>query len=85
MGVRLDLDGRRFGRLLVLRSEVAGQDGHIRWKCACDCGAICVIRGAFLISGHTRSCGCLARESSTRTVAKASAGRWRHRTSKEGA
>ena len=27
-------------------------------KCLCDCGSITFVRGADLISGHTKSCGC---------------------------
>ena len=56
-----DLTGRRFGMLTVL--EYAGKRGGAhRWRCRCDCGQETVVRHAFLVSGHTRSCGCLQRE-----------------------
>lgn len=53
-----DLAGRRFGRLTVVgRSGSIGK--HPSWKCVCDCGGECTVRGDHLRSGATRSCGCL--------------------------
>lgn len=54
--------GTRFGRLAV----VALAPGPIRarhWRCRCDCGVETVVRGAYLRSGATRSCGCIRSES----------------------
>lgn len=51
----IDLTGKRFGRLLVLRRE--GRRGkRITWLCECDCGALHVVAGANLRSGGTTSC-----------------------------
>lgn len=33
-------------------------DKYTRWKCKCSCGNIVEVRGDYLISGHTTSCGC---------------------------
>jgi hypothetical protein len=56
------LAGHSFGRLKVI--EIAGSDKHgkTRWRCACACGRAITVRGAHLMSGITRSCGCLAKE-----------------------
>jgi len=54
-----DITGTRFGRLVVLR--VAGR-GPTRWECVCDCGALCIAIGHKIKSGHTKSCGCLRKE-----------------------
>ncbi len=50
--------GTRFGRLVVLsRVERAGHERL--WLCKCDCGTEKKLAAANLISGRTRSCGCL--------------------------
>lgn len=57
MGKVIDLVGRRFGRLVVLRYVC--QD---LWLCRCRCGQTAVVRGGNLKSANTKSCGCWRRE-----------------------
>lgn len=53
----LDLTGRRFGRLIALRSE--GQKyGRRAWLCRCDCGKETTVYTGHLTLGRTKSCGC---------------------------
>lgn len=53
-------DGERFGRLAVLRTERAGKN---YWcECKCDCGSIVRVNASNLVSGGTKSCGCLKKE-----------------------
>jgi hypothetical protein len=61
----IDLAGRKFGKLTVvsLKKVIAGA-GRI-WTCQCECGNINLVRTGYLLSGHTKSCGCLARESAS--------------------
>ena len=60
----IDLSGKKFGRLLVLeRAENHGRETY--WKCRCDCGNIKEINGAKLKNGHTKSCGCLSKETTS--------------------
>lgn len=47
-------------------SDERSKDGAVKWHCICDCGTSCVIKGSFLSCGHTKSCGCLARENGRR-------------------
>jgi hypothetical protein len=61
MPPRVDISGRRFGRLQVVRFEKI-IDGGSAWLCKCDCGNEIVLRSYSLKSGNTRSCGCLFRE-----------------------
>lgn len=57
---RLDLTGDRYGKLTVIgRAPDIG--GQAAWLCHCDCGNDTVVRMCDLRSGHTKSCGCLAR------------------------
>lgn len=53
----IDITGMRFGRLLVQ----AKTDGN-KWRCVCECGNTIITAKANLLSGDTRSCGCLQRE-----------------------
>jgi len=57
-----DLTGQKFGRLTVIEKTGKGRDGHAVWKCFCGCGNIIEVRGSHLLSGHTKSCGCLNEE-----------------------
>lgn len=50
----------RFERLTVLLEVERKQ--HQQYSCLCDCGNTLVVDKYHLLSGHTRSCGCLQRE-----------------------
>lgn len=54
-----DLTGRRFGRLTVLGYDCTSKYRVSQWRVRCDCGTEFVASRANLISGNTRSCGCL--------------------------
>lgn len=61
MTKRTELEGMRFGRLVVLkRGDNIGP--HTAYVCKCDCGAKKLIRGQSLTIGDTTSCGCFRRE-----------------------
>jgi hypothetical protein len=54
----LDLAGQRFGRLTVLARVENNSNGQSYWRCICDCGNHCIVCGAHLRAGASRSCGC---------------------------
>lgn len=56
-----NLTGQTFSRLLVLE-EGGRAGGAVIWKCQCSCGVIKNIRSRGLVSGTTKSCGCMKRE-----------------------
>ena len=56
-----DLTGRVFGKLTVLE-QAEWKNGTSYWRCRCECGNETTVRYAYLITGHTKSCGCLQRE-----------------------
>lgn len=62
MSKLIDLTGQRFGRLTVVARDYTDRNRNIYWKCQCDCGNECSVRGSHLKSGQTRSCGCLNAE-----------------------
>lgn len=56
-----NLTGKKFERLHV--AAYAGKKcGISMWRCVCDCGNETLVGSRNLVSGHTRSCGCLSRE-----------------------
>lgn len=61
MTKRADLTGRVFGRLTVIEPEGVNKAGVWMWRCRCECGNEKTVRASCLTSGHTKSCGCLAR------------------------
>jgi hypothetical protein len=63
MGQFTDLTGQKFERLTVI--ERVEQDKYVKphWKCRCECGNECTVRSDNLWAGHSKSCGCLQRES----------------------
>lgn len=57
-GKVIDLTGRRFGHLTVIEQADRDKWDCITWRCVCDCGKECVVRGYSLKSGNTKTCGC---------------------------
>ena len=69
--------GRRFGRLVVesVSKERRGKRDMTIARCRCDCGTVKDVYWCHLTSGHTKSCGCLGHELSTK---------WGHARAKHG-
>jgi HNH endonuclease len=57
-----NLIGRVFGRLTVV-SEANRIGGKTAWHCICKCGKQKIAKSHNLLYGHTKSCGCLQKES----------------------
>jgi hypothetical protein len=53
----IDLAGKKFGRLIVLRRAL-NVAYHAAWECVCDCGRTNTVQGTDLRLGRTVSCGC---------------------------
>ena len=70
----IDISGRRFGRLTVLRQagryiSPAGRSSTL-WLCRCDCGSEIIQRGDRLKSGDVVSCGCYKEEIASERLRK---------------
>lgn len=52
-----DITNQRFGRLIALERFGSGQP--TLWLCQCDCGNKKNINARSLVTGGTRSCGCI--------------------------
>lgn len=60
-----ELIGKRFARL-VIKEYVGRRSGYSLFSCLCDCGKTKNIILKTLISGRSRSCGCLSKEINSR-------------------
>jgi hypothetical protein len=63
----LDLVGQKLGRLTVVSRSDSTADGRSLFLCACECGRQVVAIGKDLRRGHTKSCGCLSKETTSKT------------------
>lgn len=59
---RIDLTGKRFGRLVVIGLGEIRRKKVLYWNCLCDCGNKKSIAGGSLKNGESKSCGCLRSE-----------------------
>lgn len=62
MGALVDLVGRKFGRLSVIRRSDAKSKVGALWMCVCDCGKESTVPTLKLRSGAIKSCGCYRAE-----------------------
>lgn len=70
MPKRLDIKpGDRYERWTIIGEANKGY-GTRRFKCRCDCGNISIVRLTHLRQGVSKSCGCLAKELSTKRATK---------------
>lgn len=69
MGIPANLEGQRFGMLVVVHlSKAIRHDKCRHWVCICDCGTVInTPSSSSLLNGHTRSCGrCLISKTMTK-------------------
>lgn len=55
----LDLTNRQFEYCTAIRRVENSKAGKSRWLCKCVCGKEFITIGSQLLSGHTKSCGCI--------------------------
>ena len=64
-GVFKDETGNQYGRLTVLYRSNTSNEGKVMWRCKCECGNECDVRGTDLRKGKVLSCGCYKKEVSS--------------------
>lgn len=62
-----DVTNKVFGRLTALEFVEHIGNGAAIWRCRCSCGTVKNIRLNCLVTGKTKSCGCLLYESKNKT------------------
>lgn len=65
-----DMIGKKFNRLYVVSRTDKNKNCNVMYLCKCDCGNTIITRGYSLISGHTKSCGCFAKDSASKRFFK---------------
>lgn len=59
MIARINIAGRRFGRLTAIKPIGQTSAKESIWSCICDCGREHAARSGYLRAGTVKSCGCL--------------------------
>jgi len=59
-------NGEQFTKLTVIRK--APEAGSDQYLCLCECGNYTIVRGSKLKSEHTKSCGCLKKEATSKAI-----------------
>ena len=63
-----DITGQRFGMLTVIKRTGTNKHRKALWKCKCDCGRTTVVSSVDLVTGNTKSCGCLGKNFAKRNL-----------------
>lgn len=63
---KIDLTGKVFGRLAVIKESDNRKGGGLCWECLCSCGETALVRSYSLQTGDTTSCGCFHREQTSK-------------------
>ncbi len=59
MPAKIDYSGYKFGKLTVVNKLQQKSYEKAKYYCVCDCGTEVIVSGSNLVTGHTKSCGCL--------------------------
>ena len=59
---KINLSGKKFHRLTVIKFSNIPNTKKPMWWCLCDCGNGVLINSYNILSGNTKSCGCLKNE-----------------------
>ncbi|MBM9930217.1 hypothetical protein EFN12_08110 [Pediococcus pentosaceus] len=57
MGIRIDITGKKFGKLVAKYPSGKAKNGNTKWHCVCECGQEKDVELQHLKSGGTKSCG----------------------------
>ena len=65
-----NIANQKFGRLTAIKCIGSNKHRNRVWECKCDCGNVKNVPTADLLSGNTRSCGCLHDEGASERFGK---------------
>lgn len=66
LGMRTEVIGKRFGKLLVVGKGAANRNRSVLWECRCDCGARLLLRYREILRGASSRCKCTRRQQTQR-------------------
>lgn len=61
-GLRKDWTGQKLHRLTFVAPTDEKRDGRVVWHAKCDCGGQIDVIPKYVVSGNTKSCGCMVKE-----------------------
>ena len=67
---RVDVIGHKYGRLKAVKECEENRHGLIYVLCICDCGNEKIVQKGNLRGGNVKSCGCLLKETASKTSRK---------------
>ena len=68
--MKIDLAGKRFGKLTVIGFAGVSKQRNREWFCRCDCGGYSRVNTRDLNNGNTTSCGCNRSIAMTKVASK---------------
>ena len=63
-----DLTGKVFGKLTAVRCLGKNNHGLTLWECKCECGKTVSVTTCHLTQGHSKSCGCMRKDTLKRKL-----------------
>ena len=69
MSKKINIIGQKFGRLIVIEQS-NNLHNRIAWLCKCNCGNYKVVTSSDLKKNKVKSCGCLRKETTSKTSLK---------------
>lgn len=63
-----NIKGEKFGRWTVMEYSRQNPQKAAMWKCKCECDTVRDVRATVLITGRSKSCGCLGRENAAKVT-----------------
>lgn len=70
MGESSKVNGVKYGRWTVLGDSHRNSCGQMMWNCRCECGTERVVNSSNVKTGRSKSCGCLAVETTKKVNTK---------------
>lgn len=61
-----EMIGNTFNRLTILERRYEPKHRRTKFLCKCECGNECIVDRQKILSGHTKSCGCLQKEKTSK-------------------
>jgi len=71
MPALIDITGKRFGKLTIMKRSGTYRGGATLWDAYCDCGNIITVAKNNLMTGNTKSCGCLVHKQAYNNINRA--------------
>jgi len=62
MEVRIDITGKRSGKLVAIKDVGTNKKLQRLWECKCDCGNTIITKATNISTGKSKSCGCISKE-----------------------